>query len=367
MGVFEEKDFDHHEHVSFVSDEATGLRAIISIHSTVLGPAGGGIRFYPYDNSEEALRDVLRLSRAMTYKFAIAGIPLGGGKSVIIGDPKTDKTEALLEVFGRAVDRLGGRYICAEDVGMTPEDIAIIHRQTKYCAGLPGKSGDTSPLTGYGVFHALRAGVKRRLGRDNLNGLTVAVQGSGKVGRHLCTHLAKAGARIFIADVNQEAAERAVDEFGATAASTDDILFLDVEVLAPCALGGGLNDETVPKIKAKVICGGANNQLAEDRHGQALAGCNILFVPDYVANAGGAFSGSREMTGVSEAETIKKVEAIYDTCNRVFARAEQDGVPTNVAADRLAQEVIEAKLALRRSNQPDRVSKGAASDEAYRG
>lgn len=344
MSVFEHEEYAGHEFVGFFSDQAVGLRAIITIHSTILGPSAGGTRFYPYQNSAEALYDVLRLSKAMTYKFAVAGIPLGGGKSVIIGNPKVDKTEVLLEAFGRAVDRLGGRYICAEDVGMTPNDVAIIHRQTEYVAGLPGKSGDTSPPTGYGVFQAIRAGVKKRLGVGDLNGVAVAVQGVGNVGWHLCKHLKEAGARIFAADIDKDAVRRVVDQLGAEAVSVHNILFLDVDVLAPCALGAVLNDDTIPKIQAKIICGGANNQLAKPRHGKALGDRDILYVPDYVANAGGAISGSREITGASEAEAIQRITAIYHTCNRVFDLAERDGIPTNEAADRLAEEMIKSKL-----------------------
>lgn len=343
MSVFENRAFDRHEWVSFIEDRATGLRAIIAIHSTALGPAGGGIRMYPYSDSDHALYDVLRLSRAMTCKSALAGLPVGGGKSVIIGDPRKDKSEPLLEAFGRAVEALGGRYVCAEDVGTTPEDMAVIHRSTRFVVGLPGGSGDTSPLTGYGVFHAIRAAARHRLGRDALSGLSVAIQGAGNVGRYLMQHLTEVGAQIHVADLDGEATRRAAEDFGAEVVTPDSVLYLDVDVLAPCAMGAVLDDETVPKIRAKIVCGGANNQLADDRHGQALAERGILYVPDYVANAGGVLSGASEWMGMGEEELRGRVEGIYDSCNQVFARAERDGVAPSVAAERLAQEVIEAK------------------------
>ncbi len=342
MPVFENPAFDQHEWVSFVEDRATGLHAIIAIHSTVLGPAGGGIRMYPYADSDHALHDVLRLSRAMTCKSALAGLPVGGGKSVIIGDPRKDKSEPLLEAFGRAVEALGGRYVCGEDVGTTPEDMVIVHRSTNFVTGLPGGTGDTSPMTGYGVYHAIRAAARQRLGREDLSGLTVAIQGAGNVGRYLMQHLSEAGAQIRVADLDEEATRRAAEDFGAEVVSPDVVLSLEADVLAPCALGAVLDDDSVPKIQAKIVCGGANNQLADDRHGEQLAERGILYVPDYVANAGGLLTGASEFMGMDEEQVRKRVEGIYDSCNRVFERAERDGVDPNVAAERLTREVIEA-------------------------
>ena len=344
MSVFEHDEFSDHECVCFISDQPTNLRAIIAVHNTVLGPSAGGIRFFLYQNSEQALCDVLRLSKAMTYKFSLAGISLGGGKSVIMGNPKTDKTESLLEAFGKAVDRLGGRYTCAEDVGMSPDDMTVIHRQTKFVAGLPGKSGDTSPPTAYGVYQAILAGVSKRLGREDLTGVSVAVQGVGNVGWHLCKLLKEAGARIYVADVDKEAVLKAVDAFGLETVGVEEILYLDTDVLAPCALGAVLNDRTIHKIQAKIICGAANNQLAEESHGKVLMDRNILYVPDFVANAGGAISGSRDITGASESEAKQKIEAIYATCNQLFSFAEKEGIPMNEAANRLAEEVIRSKI-----------------------
>jgi leucine dehydrogenase len=298
---------------------------------------------FPYPDSDHALSDVLRLSRAMTFKFALVGFPAGGGKSVIIGDPRKDKSEALLEAFGRAVDNLDGRYICAEDVGTTPDDMVVIRRSTRYVTGLPDGSGDTSPLTGYGVFHAIRAAARHRLGRDDLAGLSVAVQGAGNVGRYLIEHLSRAGAHIQVADLNGEAARSVAKDFGVEIVAPEDVLSLDVDVLAPCAMGGVLDDETVPAIRAKIVCGGANNQLANDRNGQMLEDRGVLYVPDFVVNAGGVISGASAVTGMSEEEQKERAEAIYDSCMQVFARAERDGVAPSVAAERMAQEVIEAK------------------------
>jgi len=351
MSVFETRAFDDHELVTFISDPATGLRAIIAIHSTALGSAGGGIRMYPYSDSGQALHDVLRLSRAMTCKFALLGFPAGGGKSVIIGDPRKDKSEALLEAFGRAVDDLGGRYTCAEDVGTTPDDMVVIRRSTRYVTGLPDGSGDTSPLTGYGVFQAIRAAARHRLGRDDLEGLNVAVQGAGNVGRYLIEHLSRAGAHIQVADLNREATRRMEKDFGVEVVAPEDVLSLDVDVLAPCAMGGVLDDDTVPTIRAKIVCGGANNQLADDRHGQMLDDRGVLYVPDFVVNAGGVISGASAANGMTEEQQKERVEAIYDSCTQVFTRAVEDGVPTSVAAERMAQEVIKAGLPGRPARQ----------------
>jgi leucine dehydrogenase len=233
--------------------------------------------------------------------------------------------------------------VCGEDVGTTPEDLAIIRRATPYVAGLPDESGDTSPLTGYGVFQGIRAAARYHLKRDDLEGLKIAIQGAGNVGQQLAQHLTEVGGRVFVADVDEKAVQRAVESFGAEEAGTHEILFLDVDVLAPCALGGVLDDETIPRIQAKVVCGGANNQLADDRHGVALADRGILYVPDYVANAGGLIAGVCEWAGAGPEEAKRRVEEIYQTCDRVFARAEREGLAPSVAAERLARELIEAQ------------------------
>jgi len=345
MSVFEHGAHHDHERVVFASDRDSGLRAIVAIHDSTLGPAGGGLRFYPYASSADALNDVLRLSQAMTWKMALAGLPFGGAKSVIVGDPRTDKTEARLLAYGRLVDSLDGGYICGPDVGTTPQDMAVISRATRSVAGLPETTGDTSPDTGVGVVHAIRAAVRRRLGRDDLAGLRVAVQGVGAVGYHTCKHLAAAGAQLAVADTDKAAVDRVVAEFGAEAVPADAILAYETDVLAPCALGGILNDDTIPAIQAAVVCGGANNQLAEPRHGRALADRGILFVPDYVANAGGAIAATSVFLKRSRAEVDRVVAAIAETCDRLFAVAERDGVDTDTAATRLAQEIVAAKRA----------------------
>lgn len=342
MSPYDDPDFDGHEFLGFFTDEASGLRAVIAIHRKISGFGGGGIRMYPYARVEDAVHDVLRLSKAMTYKLALAGIPFGGGKAVIIGDPKKDKSEALLEAFGRAVQGLGGQYLGAEDVGTTPEDMTVINRTCEYIVGLPGKSGDTSPTTGYGVFRAMEAAAEHAFGKADLSGVTVAVQGCGNVGRHLMHHLKEAGAHLIVADVDREAVDRAVESFGAVAVAPDEILSADCDILAPCALGAVLDDETIPAIKAKIVCGGANNQLAEARHALALDERGILFVPDYLANAGGAVNASGEFLNRDEAETRAMLDAIGGTAKRVLERARQEGITPLAAADEIAEEIIAA-------------------------
>ena len=341
MRFFEHPEFSGHEQVSYFHDAETGLRAIIAIHTTRGMVAGGGIRFFPYASSDEALVDVLRLSKGMTYKSVLAGLPFGGGKSVIIGDPSTMKSEALLEAFGRCVARLGGKYICAEDIGMTPSDMDVIHRVTPFVTGLPGKSGDTSPLTGYGVYRALRAAADRTLGRDLTS---VAILGFGNVGRNLASHLKRDNVRLYVADINAANVRLAVEEYGATAVDTDALFGLDVDALAPCSIGAVLNDVTIRRVRARIVCGGANNQLANvEIHGRMLAEQGVLFVPDYIANAGGVISGSSELTGRPEAETLRMVEGIYDTCLKVFDIAEERGCTPLEAAENLAVATLGAR------------------------
>lgn len=343
MPIFENSHFSSHEHVSFFSDPITGLKAIIALHSTRGGLAGGGIRFRPYLSSDEALCDVLRLSKSMSYKCALARLPFGGGKSVIIGNPKALKTEALLEAFGRFVDRLGGKYVCAEDIGMTPDDMTVINRSTAYVTGLPGKSGDTSPLTGYGVYRALQAAAERKLSRQLQS---VAILGFGNVGRHLAGHLVKDGVKLYVADINQEYLQRAVKEFGAAAVSIEELFALPVDALVPCSIGGVLNSNTIPSIKAPIVCGGANNQLEDvEVHGRMLAAQGVLFVPDYIANAGGVISGSAEVVGRSEEETRKMVHDIYETCQKVFRLADERKLTPLEAAEHLARNILEGRAA----------------------
>ncbi len=349
MSVFDLPDFDDHARVCFFNDGPSGLRAIIAIHRLRGGVSGGGIRMWPYGSDGEALTDALRLSRAMSYKFALAGIPYGGAKSVIIGDSRVDKSDALLTAFGRAIDSLGGACLCGPDVGTSAGDMTVIARETEYVRGREGLSGDTSPATAYGIWQALRAAVRHRLGKDDLAGLTVAVQGLGAVGGKLCRHLVEAGARLIVADIDDDAVARTVRELGAEGAEAAevvdaaDILFAEADILAPCALGAVFDDATIPRLKAGIVCGGANNQLAEERHGAALDEAGVLYVPDFVANAGGTIHAVREdpeNPDFDEDAAMAAVAGIYDTCAEIFSRAEGEGVPTSVAADRLARKII---------------------------
>ena len=343
MNVFDSPDFDAHESVSFFDDKASGLKAIIAVHSTALGPACGGTRMYAYPTSDAALTDVLRLSRGMSYKNAIADLPLGGGKAVILGDPAKDKTEARLLAYARAVNQLGGKYVTAMDVGIVPKDMPVIARGTKYIAGYdqPGKTGgDSGPLTALGVFVGLKAAVKHRLGVDTTKGLKVAIQGLGKVGMGLAERLHAEGATLLVADVNAEAVKRAVDKFGATPVATDAIVTSECDVLSPNALGAILNDLTIPKLSAKVVAGGANNQLARDPHGQMLKDRGVLYAPDYVINGGGIIRVAGQIYNWNDAEIERRVLAIADTLGAIFKRADAEGRPTNDIADAMACERI---------------------------
>ncbi len=341
MTIFEAAEFRDHERVIFIRDRAVDLTAIIAIHRPVGGIAGGGVRMKPYSGEARAITDVLRLSRAMTYKFSLAGIAIGGAKAVIIGDPATDKTPRLLEAFGGAIERLNGAYIGGPDVGTTSQDMAIIRRATEHIRGLPGASGDTGPATAYGVYQGIRAAVKYKLGRDDLRGLTVAVQGVGAVGSNLCRHLDEAGCTLIVADIDDRAVARMVEAHGATAIAPDQALSAAADILAPCALGGGLNDDTIPLIRAAIVCGGANNQLAADRHGAMLEARDILYAPDYVVNAGGTINAVREGPGYDEAEAMRAVGRVYDTLMMVLEHAGDLGVPSSVAADQLAEQNLE--------------------------
>jgi len=345
MSVFEAADFDHHETVAFFDDKAIGLHAIIAIHSTALGPACGGTRMYAYTNGDEALNDVLRLSRGMSYKSAIAGLPLGGGKAVIIGDPGKDKTEARLLAYAEAVNALGGRYITAMDVGIGPNDLPVIARNTKFVAGFdqPGKTGgDSGPLTTLGVFVGLKAAVKHRLGTDSTKGLTVAIQGLGKVGMGLAKELHGEGAKLIVSDVNSDAVKSA-EEFGAKAVSPEEISAVDCDVFSPNALGAILNDRSIAQMRAKVVAGAANNQLARDEHGVALKQRGILYAPDYVINGGGIIRVAGQIFGWADAEIDHRVLGIADTLTQIFRRADAERVPTNVVADRMAEERMAAR------------------------
>ncbi len=339
--LFENQAFDDHERVVFTSEQSTGLRAIIAIHSTKVGPAMGGVRFYPYANSEDALTDVLRLSQGMTLKNVMAGLPIGGGKSVIIGDPKTDKSPALLAAFGRAVNTLGGSYVCAEDVGTTTADMAQIHAATRHVAGLAKgsqASGDPSPLTARGVFFGIQAAVRHKLGLASLAGVRVAVLGLGNVGGRLCQMLNEAGAQLTVADIDPDKSARVSQHFGAQVLPVDNIICADVDVFAPCALGGVLNADTVRLLKAPIVAGAANNQLAEPSIGRALHKRRILYAPDFVINAGGIINAAGEMLGHHDAARVaQRVRGIADTLESVFAKADAENCATADIAVAMAQ------------------------------
>jgi leucine dehydrogenase len=330
-----------YEEVVFFHDPPSGLRAIVAIHSTALGPALGGTRFYPFASEEEALRDVLRLARGMTYKAAAAGLDLGGGKAVIIGDPKRDKTEELLRAYGRFIDSLKGRYITAEDVGTAREDMDIIRRETNWVMGVSkalGGSGDPSPVTAYGVFNGLKAAAQAGLPGKEIGDAHVVVQGVGKVGYHLTKYLVAAGARVTVADVDVDAVGRAVNEFGVDTVEPDKAHAVDCDIFAPCALGGVIRDDTLPELKCSIVAGAANNQLERPEHGDALHDMGILYAPDFVINAGGLINVADELIGYDRDRAMQRVETIYRSLREVFRLSETEDVPPSRAADILAEE-----------------------------
>ena len=346
ISVFEEVSKMGHEQIVYCHDEATGLKAIIGIHNTVLGPALGGTRMWNYATEEEAAIDVLRLSRGMTYKAAVSGLNLGGGKAVIIGDPAKLKNEAFLRRFGKFVDSLGGKYITAEDMNMKTSDMEYIGMETNHVTGLPvemGGSGDPSPVTAYGVYVGMKAAAKKAYGTDSLSGKKISVQGVGQVGMYLVNHLAKEGAEIFITDINEDRLKKVSKESGATVVGMDDIYDLPVDIYAPCAMGATVNDDTLTRLKANVIAGAANNQLAEEeRHGSLLRSEGIIYAPDFVVNAGGIINISSELKGDYNKELAYSwTEKIYDTTHSIFELADTHDIPTQQAAMKLAEKRIE--------------------------
>ncbi len=354
-GLFDSLEDYGHEQLLFCRDRATGLRAIIAIHDTTLGPALGGIRMRPYPSEEAALDDVLRLSRAMTLKAAMAGLNLGGGKAVIIGDPRADKSEALFRAMGRYIQGLGGRYVAATDIGTAVDDLISVRMETPFVTGLPeawGGLGDTSILTGLTVYLGMKAGAEACWGSDSLAGKRVMIQGAGKVATHLMEQLQKEGAELLISDVLGDAVQRAAERFGATVVSAEDVYDVACDIFSPNALGAVLNDDTIPRLRCRLVCGGANNQLAEDRHAEELHRRGILYAPDYVVNSGGVISGECELlhTPRSRAETL--AQRVGATTRKVFAVAARDGVSPAAAADRLAMERIEQVAQVRRSYLP---------------
>ncbi|MFJ7646577.1 Leu/Phe/Val dehydrogenase [Lysinibacillus sp. NPDC097279] len=343
MEIFKYMEKYDYEQLVFCQDEASGLKAIIAIHDTTLGPALGGARMWTYATEENAIEDALRLARGMTYKNAAAGLNLGGGKTVIIGDPFKDKNEEMFRALGRFIQGLNGRYITAEDVGTTVTDMDLIHEETNYVTGISpafGSSGNPSPVTAYGVYRGMKAAAKEAFGTDSLEGRTISVQGLGNVAYKLCEYLHNEGAKLVVTDINQAAIDRVVNDFGARAVAPEEIYSQEVDIFSPCALGAILNDETIPQLKAKVIAGSANNQLQDSRHGDYLHELGIVYAPDYVINAGGVINVADELYGYNRERAMKRVDGIYDSIEKIFDISKRDGIPTYVAANRLAEERI---------------------------
>jgi leucine dehydrogenase len=343
MEVFNSLAQDQHEQVVFCSDRVSGLRSIIAIHDTTLGPAIGGVRMFPYESEKEALEDVLRQSKAMTYKSAAAGINLGGGQGVIIGDPQRDKNELILRAFGKCVNGLNGRYITAEDVGTTVEDMEIVRYETRWVTGLSealGGGGDPGSVSAIGVKHGLLACVQEVLGKNNLKGVSVVIQGLGNVGMYLAQILHKDGCKLFVADIVSSKAEKAKEDFKAEIVPPDEVYQVKADVFSPCALGGIINDDTVEKLKVKIVAGAANNQLAEERHGEILQKRNIFYAPDFVIGAGGLINVVNELEGYRPERALKKAEGIYDLMKRVIEISKSEKLPTSAAANLLAENRI---------------------------
>ena len=351
MVVFDEVAREGHEEVVYGYDEVSGLRAIIAIHSTALGPALGGTRFFPYQTEQDALIDVLRLAKGMTYKAAAAGLDLGGGKAVIIGDPATDKSERLLRAYGRFVDSLGGRYITAEDVGTTTTDVDLIRRETKWalgCSVAEGGAGDPSPVTSRGLLAASRAVSEFIWGDADLAGRRFAVQGIGKVGTAFVQLLVEARAEVIVADANEEAVKVATDNYGVKSVDVEDIFSVDCDIYSPCALGGGLNRETIPQLNCQAIVGSANNQLAEQGDADLIAERGIVYAPDFVVNAGGLINIHDELHGYSKIRALARVDSIYDATKAILDISKEQGINPNQAAVMRAEDRIRNIGALRR-------------------
>ncbi|CQR46773.1 Leucine dehydrogenase [Paraliobacillus sp. PM-2] len=343
MEIFNYMETYDYEQLVICQDKQSGLKAIIAIHDTTLGPALGGTRMWKYNSEAEAIEDALRLAKGMTYKNAAAGLNLGGGKTVIIGDPKKDKNEAMFRAFGRYIQGLNGRYITAEDVGTTVRDMDIIHEETNYVAGISpafGSSGNPSPVTAYGVYKGIKAAAKEQFGSDILEGKMIAVQGVGSVALTLCDYLHKEGAQLIVSDINKDAVKLAVDTYDAKAVDPTEIYDQVCDVFAPCALGAIINDQTIPRLQTKIIAGAANNQLENTIHGDELHNRGILYAPDFVINAGGVINVADELNGYNQDRAFSRVEKIYDNLLEVFAIAKRDNIPTYLAAERMAEERI---------------------------
>lgn len=355
MEILDQMSTEGHEQVMMVSDSGSGLKAIIAIHDTTLGPAAGGTRMWAYESEEEAMWDALRLSRAMTYKSAAADLPLGGGKAVIIADSHADKTEAMLRAFGRFVDTLGGRYLTTTDVGTTGRDLEYVKQETDYVLGLPttaGGSGDTSVMTGLGIYMGMKACAREVWGSDSLKGKTVAMQGFGKVATHTAHHLIKENARLVVTDVYPDAQDRA-RELGLEVVDPDAIFDVDCDIFSPCALGGVLNIDTIPQLKCQVVVGGANNQLMTDADGEELNRRGILYGPDYIVNSGGIINVESELGGEYNPERAReKTERIYDIIAQVIAISKREEIPTSKAADRLAEDRLSSVRGIKPMHRP---------------
>lgn len=333
----------NHEQLLFCNDNETGLKAIIAVHSTVLGPALGGTRMWMYANEMEALNDVLRLSRGMTYKNSISGLNLGGGKAVIIGDARTMKSEALMRRFGKFVNSLAGKYITAEDVGISPIDMTYVAMETDHVVGLPGKSGDPSPVTAHGVYVGMKACAKQQFGSDSLSGKKIAIQGVGHVGEYLVAALAKENAEIFISDIHEPSLKRVAEQYGAKVVGLDEIYDIDMDIYAPCALGATVNDDTLSRLKCSIIAGAANNQLkVESVHGRAVMEKGIIYAPDFAINAGGVINCYSEVKGLSSEWALGKAEEIYNTISNIVKRSSDENIPAYQIANKMAEERIEA-------------------------
>jgi|TARA_B110000902_G_scaffold57066_1_gene66646 leucine dehydrogenase len=344
-GLFAQVESTNHEQIVFCNDNATGLKAIIAIHNTVLGPGLGGTRMWNYATEAEALNDVLRLSRGMTYKAAISGLNLGGAKAVIIGDAKKDKSEALMRKFGRFIENLNGKYITAEDVGTTTKDMEYVKMSTDSVAGLPesmGGGGDPSPVTAYGTYIGMKASAKKAYGSDSLKGKKIAIQGIGKVGMHLVELITKEGGIVSVSDINEGSLKHAVAEYGATVVNGDDIYGLDVDIFAPCALGAILNTKNINALNCDIIAGAANNQLAiEEEHGVMIKEKGLLYAPDFLINAGGLINVYSEVIGYNRENAMRDTENIYDTTLNIFNLADEQNIHTQKAATLLAQKRID--------------------------
>ncbi len=343
--IFESISKTDHEEVVFCQNKDAGLKAIIAIHNSVLGPALGGLRMWPYATEQDALNDVLRLSRGMTYKAAVSGLNLGGGKAVIIGDPSKDKSEALFRAFGRFVNSLNGRYITAEDVGIDVNDMEYVYRETEFVTGVHqvhGGSGDPSPFTAYGTMQGLMAALQTQYGNEDVGKYSFAVQGLGHVGMEFLKLLRERGAKVFVTDINTELVQRAVDDYGSEAVALDDIYDVEADVYSPCALGGTINESTLQRLKCQVICGAANNQLATDEIGDELQRRGILYAPDYAVNAGGLMNVSLEIDGYNRERAMRMLRTINLNLARIFEISKRDNIPTYKAADRMAEERIAA-------------------------